>query len=297
MRCCCWQRTRGGAAAENWRPVGREHGLQVYADVVNGTWCQDNVGIKIVADDARTFADGAIDDTLADVGGKLASSCPRMTGVQVFGEVSPAGQVVYHAIAARAQGWEPMIGKAPTVQQAAVPASMPSTAGGIPSGGSIEDIISGNTLYGQVLPKGSPSRSAYRAKVAAQQARASTIYFARDGTYVERLSRAIGNRESEEFTSRKWSIKGNQLCLSSRCLGVGRRSDGSVDLIGGDGKPYKRYDRIVAGDPEKLVQREVVYAEKVRRSNEAVARIFGALAASGAFNGGGGGARRSPRSL
>ncbi len=122
-----------GAAAENWQPIGRDHGLQVYADVVNGTWCQDSVGIKIVADDARTFADGAIDDTLAKVGGKLARSCPRMTGFQVFGEVSPGNQVVYQAIAARDQAWQPMIGKAPAVQRVAVPASTPSAPAASPS--------------------------------------------------------------------------------------------------------------------------------------------------------------------
>ena len=280
----------GSAVAQDWQPVrsSGNAGLQVYADVVNGTWCQDSVGIKIVADDVRTFADGAIDDTLAEVGRKLAPSCPQMTGFQVFGHVAPDDRLVYHAIAAKEQAWEPMIGKAPTVQRVAVPASVSPSAGQVPGGATIAALISGNTLYGEVLPT-TPARSAYVRQKMAQSAPDSAMYFSRNGTWVERQSREQRGRVREQFLTGKWSIQGDRLCLARGCFALGRSNDGSVVFIGADGKRYKRFDRFVPGDPENLVQGQVAYAQRVEESNRKAMALLGLFVGMAAMSDGGGG--------
>jgi hypothetical protein len=285
------------ASSRDWESLGAssDAALEVFADSPGGSWCQESAAIKIVATDALVFADGAIDDVLLEVAQKLGDQCPRMLGFDVAGFVRGEDKAVYRAIAAREQGWEPMVGKAPALVSVATAAAPAAAAPVAPSGGlTVQQLVTGNTLYGEVLPDALPTRN-YRPrrdtslpKRMVEPTRTTAIYFDQNGTWVERISWSQWNRPREQFLTGNWSTQGDQLCFRADCFQLGMRRDGSIDLIGPDGKHYRRYEGSAPGDAEGLVRARAEYVAKVERSNQALA-AFAEIFAYGIMNSGGGG--------
>ena len=272
------------ASSRDWVNLGAssDAALEVFADSPGGSWCQESAAIKIVAGDALVFADGAIDDVVLEVAEQLGEQCPRMLGFDVAGFVRGGDKAVYRAIAAREQGWEPMVGRAPVPVSAATATAPAAAAPAAPLGGlTVQQLVTGNTLYGEVLPDALPTRH-YRPRRATSRARqpveptlGTTIYFDRNGTWVERISWSQWNRPRERFLAGNWSIRGDQLCFGNDCFRLGVRRDGSSDLIGPDGKHYRRYLERAPGDAAGLVRARAEYIANVERSNQRLAAVAG----------------------
>lgn len=94
------------AAADSVRlAYSQRLGVEVFAESESGSWCQDEVELRLVAEQA-SFFEAAHRDLLIKVGAVLAQECGKAASATINGETKD-GTPVYEGMASAASGWLP----------------------------------------------------------------------------------------------------------------------------------------------------------------------------------------------